>query len=48
MPGSVQEIVEGGIPCHGLEDLVVLSQRLYSLILEVFSDPNDSVILRAP
>lgn len=34
-----------GTQCHGLLDKVVISQRLDSLILEVFSNRNDSMVL---
>lgn len=48
IPGRVQEAAEGGIQCHGPVHLVVLRHRLHSIILEVFSNLNESVILRPP
>lgn len=41
VPGGVQEITQ----CHGLVDKVVFGQRLDLMVLEVFSNLTDSVIL---
>lgn len=41
VPGEAQEITQ----CQGLVDKVVFGQRLVSMILEVFSNFNDSMIL---
>lgn len=43
--GAVQETTGCDTQCRGLIDKMVISQRLDSMILEVFSNLNDSVIL---
>lgn len=48
IPAGVQEITGRGTKCHGLVDKVVgqvIRQRLDMMIMEVFSNLNDSVIL---
>lgn len=45
MPGKVQEMTENYTQCHGLVNRAVISQRLDTMILEVFSNLYNSVIL---
>lgn len=45
IPGRIQETIGCGTWCCVLVDKVVFNQRLDSIILEVFSSTNDSVIL---
>lgn len=41
--GDVQGTTRCGTQCSGLVDNTVISQRLAPVILEVFSNPNDSI-----
>lgn len=45
IPGIVQETVGHGTQCSGLIDKVVFSPRLDMMILEVFANLNDPMIL---
>lgn len=45
IPGGVQETSGHDTWCYGRVDRVVIGQRLDSMILEVFSNLNDSVTL---
>ncbi|KAJ7427165.1 hypothetical protein WISP_09242 [Willisornis vidua] len=45
LPGDVQEMTGCGTLCHYLVDNVVSGQRLYSMIVDEFSNLNVSVIL---
>jgi len=45
IPGGVQKTCRCGTLGHGLADMVVVGGWLNSMILEVFSKPNDSMIL---
>ena len=45
IPGGVQKMCRGGISGHGLAGMVVLGWRLDLMILELFSNLNDSMIL---
>lgn len=45
MDFSVCLVAGDGTLCHGLVDSVVIGQMFDSIILEVFSDLSDSVIL---
>ena len=44
MPGGVQKVCRHGTSGYGLVGMVVLGWQLDSVILEVFSDLNDSMI----
>ena len=45
IPGVVQKTCRYGTSGHGLADMMVLGWRLDFMILEVFSNINESVIL---
>lgn len=45
IPGDAQEMTAHDTYCYSLADIVVISQRVNSMILKVFSNLNHSVIL---
>lgn len=45
IPEGAQEMTECGPQCRGLVGKVVVGQRLDSMVPEIFSNLNDSVIL---
>ena len=45
IPGGVQKMCRHGLSGHGLGDMIVLGCRLDLMILEVFSNLNDAMIL---
>lgn len=45
IPGSIQEMTGHSTQCCSLAGMAVFGQRLYSMVLKVFSYLTDSVIL---